>query len=281
MKDNKLIILYILMLVIGFILLFSNSSSSTEDKIIEAQTETHTDKGSLTEMVTVAVAKTDIPARTIITPANYYFKTIEVNKQDFNKSQYIFASKQIDEFVAKNNIEKESLIQHKFLASPNSPEYLSLSLKTGEYIFPIDIAKEDTYLLNNLKTGDLIDIYVAYSSEQSSNIQNSDGVTLVSPARNFLTTKIKPLIVSKKILFIENETNNEKQQLGRINLALSNDEIKLVRTLMTNATIILYPSNFTQSLDDGMIMLSEQEKGWPLSERQILNYKKINMLRGN
>ncbi|WP_392560893.1 hypothetical protein RHO12_06720 [Orbus sturtevantii] len=276
MKDKKLIILYVLMLVIGFTLLFSNSSPKTENQIAEAQAE----KTPLTEMVTIAVAKRDIPARTIITPADYYFKTIEVTKRDFDKTQYVLTSSQINQHVVKNNIEEGTMIQHNFVASPNSREYLTLSLKAGEYIFPIDIEKEDAYLLNNLKTGDLIDIYVVYGVEQSSN-RNDNEITLTSPSRNFSKTNIKPLIMSKKILFIENEMVNTKQNLGRINLALSNDEIKLVRTLMTNSTIVVYPSTFTQSLDDGMIMLGEQEKGWPLSERQILNYKQINKLRGN
>ncbi|WP_392552782.1 hypothetical protein RHO14_02645 [Orbus wheelerorum] len=276
MKDKKLIILYILMLVIGFTLLFSHSSSKTDDQIVEVQTE----QKKSTEMVTIAVAKANISARTIITPADYYFKTIEVNSNDFNKAQYILSPSQIDTYVAKNNIEKETMIEHNFIASPSSPEYLALSLKPGEYIFPIDIAKEDAYLLNNLKTGDLVDIYIIYGAEQNTG-RNNDNLTLVSPSRNFSTTNIKPLIVSKKILFIENDTTNTKQNSGQINLVLSNEEIKLLRTLMINSTIVLYPSNYTESLDDGMIMLGEQEKNWPLSERQILNYKQINKLRGN
>lgn len=282
MKDKKLIVLYILMLVVGCVLLFSNTSTETKadkEKSAEIQQEIKQEQLSK-EIVTVAVAKRDISDRTIMTTADYYFKTMEVNKNDFDKTLYISNPDQINNYVTKNNIEKETIIQQQFIASPTSSEYQSLILKPGEYVFPINIDVQDAYLLDNLKSGDLIDIYITYGSEQNT----GKTVTYVSPSRNFLTTNIKPLIVGKKILLIQNNSANpvnSNRNLGQIDIILTNDEIKLLRTIMTNASIVLYPSTYDKSLDDGMMILNEREKSWPLSEKQILNYKPINKLRGN
>lgn len=289
MKNKKLIILYILMLLIGLALLFTGPSD--ENKVEKNQEPPERVEvipepvKPVTEMVNIAVAKTDLSSHTIVTPKDYYFKTIEVSIDNFDKSQYILDPEEINNYVVKNNIQRESLIQKSLLASPYSEEYRALALKNGEFIFPIEIAKEDSYLLRNLQIGDLIDIYIVFGYERNSNQNNDDGV--VSPGRNFSTTNIKPIVAGKKIFFIEDETTKltsttiNRDTLGRIDLVLTNEEIKLVRTLMTNSTIILYPSAFSKNLDKGMFILTEREKNWPESQKEIFNYRPIARLRGN
>ncbi|MBC9130996.1 hypothetical protein FcAc13_06685 [Frischella sp. Ac13] len=288
MKNNKLIILYIIMLLIGLALLFTSPSDSppveppTQPREVEVIVAPP--PKPVTEMVNVAVAKTDISSNTILKAKDYYFKTIEVNIDTFDKAKYVLDAGEIENYATKNNIQKESLIQKNLIASPYSEEYRTLTLKKGEFIFPVEIAKADIYLLKNLHIGDLIDIYVLYGLEKQGVEASIDNANVVSPSRNFSNTTIKPIIAGKKILYIENADTNssyDSQRLGRIDLVLTNEEIKLVRTLMTNSIVMLYPSTFNESFDKGLFLLADKEKTWPESKQQIFNRKPISRLRGN
>lgn len=289
MKNKKLIILYILMLLIGLALLFTGSSDAPP---VEPQPKEVVEvivappAKPVTEMVNVAVAKKDIPSHTILKEKDYYFKTIEVNIDTFDKSKYILDTKEIEHYVAKSNIQKESLIPKNLIASPYSEDYRILTLKKGEFIFPVEIAKQDIYLLKNLHVGDLIDIYVLYGLEKDNVGANIDNANVISPSRNFSNTSIKPIIAGKKILHIETSDSkysfeNNTTTLGRIDLILTNEEIKLVRTLMTNSIVMFYPSTFNESFDKGLFLLADKEKTWPESKQQIFNRTPISRLRGN
>ena len=272
------------MLLIGLALLFTGSSDAPPvppPKEVEVIVAPPTKP--VTEMVNVAVAKKDISAHTILKERDYYFKTIEVNIDTFDKAKYILDTGEIENYVAKSNIQKETLIQKNLIASPYSEDYRTLTLKKGEFIFPVEIAKEDVYLLKNLHVGDLIDIYVLYGLEGGANIDSANA-NVVSPSRNFSNTTLKPIIAGKKILHIENASTNysyDNPRLGRIDLILTNEEIKLVRTLMTNSIVMLYPSNFNESFDKGLFLLADKEKAWPESKQQIFNRTPISRLRGN
>ena len=272
MKDKKLIVLYLAMLVIGFALLFTKSANKNDSQQPSQPVEQPEEQKQM-EYISVAVVNRDTSKGTIFTDDDYSFKNIEVVKNSLDKAKYVTSAREINTYVAKNHIQQGSMIEKDFIASPGSSEYMSLSLNDGEYIFPFIMAKEDIYLIKNLGSGDLVDIYVLYGAEQKNN-RPGEPITYSSPSRNFTNTNIKPMIVGKKILFVE-------ELEGRINLALSNEEIKLVRTLMTNATVLLYPSTSETMILDGMTLLDDREKRWPISEQSIFNSAQINRLRGN
>lgn len=286
MKDKKLIILYILMLVIGFALLFTHSSSNDSEPVV-APPVTIEPPQKTTEFITVAVANNNIEKRKILTASDYSFKSIEINPNEFDKSKYVGNALGIEGYISKNNIQKGTLIENSFIASPNSQEFISLSLDEGSYMFPFSISKEDSYLINNLKTGDLIDIYVLYGTENANTNTTDQQVIVSPPRRNFQLSALKPIIVGKRILFITNDLNSDgnnarsESTTGQINLALSNEEIKIIRTLRESATIVLYPSTYNKPVDEGMYLLSDEEKEWPLSDEQLFNRQPITKLRGN
>ncbi|OCG37558.1 hypothetical protein A9G29_11380 [Gilliamella sp. Fer2-1] len=290
MKDKKLIILYVLMLVVGLALLFTKSSPpAVVETQVEQQAVVKEPKVELpkTEMISVAFAKHTINKKTILTKDDYYFKSIEVDKDSSEKSKYITDSAGIDAYVAKNNIAKDSSIEHSFIASPNSPDYLVLALKEGNYMFPFKLEKMDFYLTKNLKGGDLVDLYIFYSDETVRSRNNSEEEKLVSPSNDFAKNRIKPIIVGKKILYIDSgdelDPTFQKTETGQIQLELSNQEIKLLRTLMTNSKIMIYPSIYKRNVEDGLRSLSDKEKKWPLSDKDIFleKQKRINLLKGN
>jgi pilus assembly protein CpaB len=290
MKDKKLIILYVLMLVVGLALLFTKSSPpAVVETQVEQQAVVKEPKVELpkTEMISVAFAKHTINKKTILTKDDYYFKSIEVDKDSSEKSKYITDSAGIDAYVAKNNIAKDSSIEHSFIASPNSPDYLVLALKEGNYMFPFKLEKMDFYLTKNLKGGDLVDLYIFYSDETVRSRNNSEEEKLVSPSNDFAKNRIKPIIVGKKILYIDSgdelDPTFQKTDTGQIQLELSNQEIKLLRTLMTNSKIMIYPSIYKRNVEDGLRSLSDKEKKWPLSDKDIFleKQKRINLLKGN
>lgn len=291
MKQKKIIILYILMLFVGLALLFTKSSPTpVAEPVVQPQPEPKVEVKEVPkkEIITVAVAKHDISKKKILTKDDYYFKSIEVDIGSNEKSKYIGNAEEIDAYVAKNNISKDSFIENSFIASPNSEDYILLALKEGNYMFPFKLDQIDSYLVKNLKGGDLVDLYIFYSDDElaNSNTKNNKENQLVSPSNDFVKNRIKPIIVGKKVLYIDvsNEIDQkfQKSDIGKIQLELSNQEIKLLRTLMTNSQIIMYPSTYKKDIDNGLRLLSDKEKNWPLTDKAIFSKKKqINLLKGN
>ncbi|WP_085165971.1 hypothetical protein [Gilliamella bombi] len=292
MKQKKIIILYILMLVVGLALLFTKSSPEpVAEPIVQQPVQVKEEpkkEEPKTEIITVAAAKRSISKSNILTKDDYYFKSIEVKIGSNDKSKYISDATEIDSYVAKNNIAKDAFIESSFIASPNSEEYLLLAIKEGNYMFPFKLDQIDSYLVKNLKSGDLVDLYIFYSDDEitKSNTKNYKEDRLASPSDNFVKNRIKPIIVGKKILYIDlGSTIDQKFQrkdVAQVQLELSNQEIKLLRTLMTNSTVMMYPSTYKQNVDDGLRLLSDKEKKWPLTDKAIFSKKKqINLLKGN
>ncbi|OCG77006.1 hypothetical protein [Gilliamella sp. Occ4-3] len=294
MKQKKIIILYILMLVVGLALLFTKSSPEPAAEPIVQQPvqvkEEPKKEEPKTEIITVAAAKRSISKSKILTKDDYYFKSIEVKIGSNDKSKYIGDATEIDAYVAKNNIAKDAFIERSFIAAPNSEEYLMSAIKEGNYMFPFKLDQIDSYLVKNLKSGDLVDLYIFYSDDEiaksNTNSKNYKEDRLVSPSDDFVKNRIKPIIVGKKILYIDlGDTIDQKfqrREVGQVQLELSNQEIKLLRTLMTNSTVMMYPSTYKQNVDDGLRLLSDKEKKWPLTDKAIFSKKKqINLLKGN
>lgn len=283
MKDKKLIVLYLAMIVVGLALLFTKSAPPTTPDDSAVVVEPPKMEEPKTEVINVAVAKHNIDKKTILTKDDYYFKSIEVaiNKE---RPNFITSASEIDAHVVKNHIAKDTIIEESLIASPNSEDYLMLALKDGNYMFPITIDPLDSYLIKNLKGGDLVDLYVFYGdeTEKAANVREDK---LVSPSRDFVKNRLKPIIVGKKVLFFDVEKEMDKSynknNVAQVQLELSNKEIKLLRTLMTNSTIIMYPSTFKKNVEDGLRLLSDKEKNWPLSEKDIFSGTRINLLKGN
>ena len=283
MKDKKLIVLYLAMIVVGLALLFTKSAPPTTPDDSAVVVEPPKMEEPKTEVINVAVAKHDINKKTILTKDDYYFKSIEVavNKE---RPNFVTSASEIDAHVVKNHIAKDTVIEESLIASPNSEDYLMLALKDGNYMFPITIDPLDSYLIKNLKGGDLVDLYVFYGdeTEKAANVREDK---LVSPSRDFVKNRLKPIIVGKKVLFFDVEKEMDKSynknNVAQVQLELSNKEIKLLRTLMTNSTIIMYPSTFKKNVGDGLRLLSDKEKNWPLSEKDIFSGTRINTLKGN
>ena len=284
MKDKKLIVLYLAMIVVGLALLFTKSAPPTvtpdnQTVVIEPPKK----EEPKTEVINVAIAKHDIDKKTILTKDDYYFKSIEVaiNKE---RPKFITSAAEIDAHVVRNHIAKDTIIEESLIASPNSEDYVILALKDGNYMFPFTIDPMDSYLMKNLKGGDLVDLYVFYGDETDKVARNRED-KLVSPSRDFVKNRLKPIIVGKKILFFDVEQEMDKSynknNVAQVQLELSNQEIKLLRTLMTNSTIIMYPSTFKKNVGDGLRLLSDKEKNWPLSEKDIFSGTRINTLKGN
>ena len=282
MKDKRLIVLYILMLIVGVALLFTKSTSTKETTEVVAQPQVEVKEQPVEKFkkVTIAMTRRDIAEKTILTTDDYYFKTIDIDINQEEPLDLITNANELDSYVAKSHIQADTYLKHSLLASPKSPEYVQLSLKDGAYMFPFQLSKADNYLLKNLKSGDLVDIYVYYGAETSAN-KNGKEDKFVSPSRDFMTSRIKPIIVGKKIIFLETTENPTIQDVGQIQIELSNQEIKLVRTLMTNASVMLYPSNYKENFADGLHLLSDKEKNWPVSDKNIFSPTQINKLRGN
>ncbi|WLS91114.1 SAF domain-containing protein [Gilliamella apicola] len=115
MKDKKLIVLYLAMIVVGLALLFTKSAPPpVEPKAEPIVAEPPKKEEPKTEIINVAVAKRDISKKTILTKDDYYFKSIEVaiNRE---RPNYITEPAKLDAYVVKNHIAKDTVIEEVLL----------------------------------------------------------------------------------------------------------------------------------------------------------------------
>lgn len=288
MKDKKLVILYILMLIVGIALLFTKPTTempeTESNKNIENKIEVvEVPVNKTLEKITIAVARHDIQKSHILNADDYSFRTIEIDTEITDKNQYITNASQIDAYVAKNYIQADTLLLHDLFVSPANQDYVLFTLKPDHFMYPFSVPKSDNYLFENLHSGDLVDLYIFYGDETVTIRGGASESKYVSPSRDFIANRIKPVIVGKRVLFFEkNETQkNTEQSVGNIQIELNNQEIKLLSTLRANAKIIMYPSVFKNYVEDGLQLLGDKEKNWPLSDKEIFVPTQINRLRGN
>ncbi|QIQ21308.1 CpaB family protein [Zophobihabitans entericus] len=231
-----------------------------------------------TENITVIKALRDLPAGSLLRSSDYQAETISVPVNSGEKANFALSFDNVAEYGLKFAIKQDSFIPMASLVPPStSAEYIQMSLQNGMLVYPFTLTRTDTYLLSNLKQGDLIDIYLAYGADQRS-IGQQKSVELVSPTNSFMTTRIKPIVTNRRLLLIDKVQQvtssgvNDNVDGSRLFVELSQAEVKLLKSLEGNAKIFLFPSIDTDGtvLDDSQILLGD-EAAWPVSTNPIFN----------
>lgn len=280
--NKKLTILYVIMILVGIIMLFvigSQSPSSNGENAPNGQKTALPEK--IKEHITVIEVLHDLSARSILTAADYQAKTIEVYEDSEDRAKYSLTFPDINEYGVSLSIKKGSYIPMEALIPPSaSNDYVKMLLQEGMLVYPFQLTKTDKYLIDNMKSGDRIDIYLIYGADGGNYGQRT--VELISPSNNFLKTRMKPIIINRRLLSIqppggtENFVSGEEIEGTVLFIELSQSEVKLVKSLEGNAKLFLFPSIGGADVGNASEILVDDEAVWPVTDAQIFSTDSFN-----
>lgn len=296
--NRKLVFLYIMMIIVG-ISLFIAVMNKQPAQQTDVEVQEHViikEVPSKTEIITLAIAKRDIPANSLLTEHDYLIKTAPVSVETNEKALFLLPADGIGGYGTRYAIAKDSYIPINKLTLPSDPEIVKMLLADGMYIYPIALAKTDNYLLNNLNQGDLVDVYVLYGA----NVRPNGDADLISPSVNFVNTRIKPIISARRVLKIDMADSalingiEVRKEGSYLYIELSSSELKMVKGLESVAKVLVFPSDYPIeyiATEQAVNPLADSNEGvWPVSAAQIFdvgdfsrgtrNEQKINELRG-
>lgn len=280
MKKGGLVV-YIVMIVVGLLGLFFYSQSNKEatvpqQKISQAETKPK-------QTISVAVANHDLEPKSVLKAEDFQIKRVEIDANS-SDARYNLANKTITDWALKSGIQANSWIQPGLLAEPGSDEYIAMFLKPGNILYKFILKKSDSYLLDNLKAGQGVDVYVSYRVHRSGNTYSSNNSESLESR---LYSRLKPLMGNKRVLAIRSVNSilrgtadvtgtvgsnmNNKSGAGELVLELQDNEVKMLKGIGdSDANIVLFPA-VTSADGKSKIKLSAEEATWPVSGDVIFN----------
>ncbi|VTM71431.1 Flp pilus assembly protein CpaB [Raoultella planticola] len=241
----------------------------------------------------MAIATRDLDARTILRAGDFQIKTmtVEVGSSD---AQFNLVGKSLDNWALKNTVPANSWILPGLLVEPGSDEYLSLFLQPGNILYTFELNKADNYLLNNVKAGQGVDIYLSYRRIYPKHEDTLEVGADQSREKNQLYNRLKPLMGNKRVLAIRpaktvvNNGVSVVEKGSQLVVELQDREVKMLKGLGGElANVLLFPAA-TSPEGKSTIALPSLEAAWPVSDDVIFNLppvpaklaSEINELRG-
>lgn len=233
---------------------------------IPASGQGDTQDYSSKETITVAVALRDLPANSVLKKDDFQLQNISV-VPDSTDMQFNIKENNLMHWALKSAVASGSYLQPAMLVEPGSDDYIAMFIMPGTVLYPFELDASDNYLLTNLKPGAGVDIYLSYGLRQDDN----GNAGIISPAKSIRDTRLKPLMINKRVLAIRQANMNEKEKTresgSQLLVELRDAEIKLLKGLEGNARILLFPT--TRGTIDfrlrGNETLSGREATWPVS----------------
>lgn len=288
MKKGGLLV-YVVMIVVGILGLFLYSNQSRTAVPLQASQPEKKPQ----QTISVAVAVRDLDARTVLRPEDFRIKTVmvEVGSSD---ARFNLVDNNLDNWALKSAVPANSWILPGLLMEPGSNEYLALFLQPGNILYTFELNKSDNYLLNNIKAGQGVDIYLSYRRIYPKHEDTLEVVADQSREKNQLYNRLKPLMGNKRVLAIRpaktvvNNGVSVVEKGSQLVVELQDREVKMLKGLGGElANILLFPAA-TSPDGKSPITLPTPEEAWPVSDDIIFNLPpvpaklatEINELRG-
>lgn len=249
---RKFVIIYILMIAVGVIGLFSFSN----DSVKEAGSEVPMNEQAALVEVKKAVATHDLVKGKIIDKNDYKIEVTKVSKTDAEKFKNENTEKLLG-WAVKNAVSegKTLSISSGDLARPETQEFYELFTIPGNIIYTFSLGKSDSFLLDNVKAGSGIDVYLIYGFEQRGDISQEQ---IMSPPSSVMRRGLKRIIQNKKVLGIHRADKQKKNGIenvadgSQIVVELNEQDIKLLKALELNTHLILLPASDKEITNDNI-----------------------------
>lgn len=258
---RKLVIIYILMILVGIvgIFIFSNNAPDTD---VQPLTQTK-EEVKLVEVQNVVLVK-DLPRGTILTTDDYRINTIKKNENEVTSAERkaMTGLESIVGWALKSDMSKDAVLTINNVAQPGTNDYFELFLMPGNVVYTFTLQSNENYLLDNVKTGTGVDIYLIYGREVGRDLKDN----IVSPPSSVTGRSLKKVIANKRVLAINKAKRKEKDGIytiaegSQVIVELNNDDVKILRGLETGTKLALFPAadNEQQELTlDSLLKLPE------------------------
>lgn len=249
---RKFVIIYILMTVVGIIGLFSISNDSVKEAVSEVPMN---EQAELVE-AKKAVATHDLTKGKIIDKNDYKIEVTKVSKVEAEK----YKNEKPEELLGwavKDGVSKGTTlsISSGTLARPETQEFYELFTIPGNIIYTFTLGKSDSFLLDNVKAGSGIDVYLIYGFEQRGDISQEE---IMSPPSSVMRRGLKRIIHNKKILGVHRADKQNKNGIenvadgSQIVVELNEQDIKILKALELNTHLILLPASDKEINNDNI-----------------------------
>lgn len=269
MNKKGSLLIYITMIIVGIFGLFLYAEPSKDNN-----DNTNEYKEKPMQKAHVALLQRDIPEKAILKRSDFIVKELPVEEVD--GQEYLNVSKELPvNWALKSALPMGSYIPAKSVVKPGSDEYLSMFLQAGHVLYPFQLDEKDNYLLNNIKSGDSVDIYLSYSRKLGSDSRPE----IISPPHSIEDSRLKPILKNKRVLAIRKDISPNNELV----LEMQDKDIKILKGLeASNAKLILFPANDNvenKAVSDG---ITPYEKSWPVTEDAIFgsSMSGVTELRG-
>lgn len=285
MKRSALVI-YIVMIIVGIIGLFFYINQTRAPVPLQVKAQDKTPE----ETITVVVARRDLTAKAVLQADDFQVKKLTIPAGS-GEAQFNINGVTPINWGLNSAVSVDTYIPPSALIEPGSDDYLSMFLQPGNVLYTCTLGASDNYLLANLKPGQGIDIYLSYSMQPGPN----GSVQIVSPADSIRDSRMKPLMVNKRVLAIRPAKTIQKngvdvvEQGSQLIVELADREVKMLKGLEGKAQIYLFPSVPAVQTEKPTVdsVLPRSELFWPVSEDAIFAEPKpkaavveVNELRG-
>lgn len=261
---RKLVIIYILMILVGIvgIFIFSNNAPDTE---VQPLTQAKPEEPTI-EVKRVEVIK-DLTRGKILTTDDYRINAIRKKESEVTAAEKkaIDGLENITGWALKSDLSKDTMITLNDVAKPGTTEYFELFLLPGNVVYTFTLQSNENYLLDNVKTGTGVDIYLIYGREISRDMKES----IVSPPTSVTGRSLKKIISNKRVLAINKAKRKEKDGIytiaegSQVIVELNNDDVKILKGLETGTKLVLFPASDKDQQEltlDNLLLL--QESNW-------------------
>ncbi len=267
---NFISIALILVGLIGIFMLYQKQDN-TPSQVVSAPV-INKDPEIKEMVISVAIAKEDLTEKMILTSDDFQLGTIKVLENSQEKRIYdLNTNTSIIGYALNAPIAKNAFIPVTALVEPGSHEYVDLFKQPGTIIYTFNLQKGDQYLVDNLKSGEYVDIFLAYERNHLSGGINE----YISPGgrNNVNDVYLKPVMMHKRVLSLKkfpgigNESNGNVQLIVEI----SDIDMKIIKALEGRSKFVLFPSLPDDVEIDIKSSLPEKEENWPVSDATIFN----------
>lgn len=268
---RKFVIIYILMIVVGAIgLIFSS------DSVKDADSDVPINEQTVFVEVKKAVVTHDLSKGMIIGKNDYKIEITQASKDDAEKHK----NEEIEEFLGwavNSDLQKGTILSKSSgtLVAPGTQEYYELFTNPGSIIYTFSLDKSESFLLDNVKPGSGIDVYLIYSFEQRGEVSQEE---IMSPPSSIMRRGLKRIIQNKKVLDIHKAEKQKKNGIenvadgSQIIVELNEQDLKILKTLELNTHLIILPASDKEVTNDN-INIDEYlpvYEGSPLDNRYTL-----------
>lgn len=205
-------------------------------------------------IISLVQAARDLSAGTLLEKTDYTMKKIAVPESSDLMKNDISEVTNINSYLLKSNVLIGSYITKDMLVSPDSDEFIHLSLQKEQIIYKFSIRQQDEYLLNTLNIGDAISLQLRIlETDKNKGVRSGIAINTKNMGNNS-NYSLNEIISNMKVVRIKkysaeelSEKNNKNQKInetpkGYIYVIIKTKDLDLIRLVENSGDIFLIPS---------------------------------------